>query len=294
MQLNYQIDATTTVTLHGQSYPVTVAGSGIPCLSIGTGTLGQLTLSPQFKKIFRVYSTDLYFDQRYALTDLTSLTLDRMLDDIAAMAQQLGLTKFVLFGFSAFGLIALEFAKKYPTLVAGVIMVGTPPNANAAVGERNNDYFNQHAEPERKKIDAERRAQAAQKDFSGLDFAAQFLYNYVYVNAPRYWHQPDFDCSELWRNLNIDRAVEYLFTAIFPQLDVFKQIDQVRCPVFLAAGRSDYDCCPWRWQTAEKLPAQMTIVEFWQSGHWPHYEEQPAFDAAIANWAQAQLASTTL
>lgn len=289
MNLDFHIDATATVTLRDKEYPIAITGAGIPCLSIGTGTLGQRTLSPEFKKIFKVYSSDLYFDQRYALEDFSLLTLDTLINDIAHMGTQLGLTKYVLFGFSAFGIIALEFAKKYPLLVAGIIMVGTPPNSNAMVGERNNAYFDAHAEPERKKLDAERRAQAAHEDLSSLDFSTRFLHNYVYYSAPRYWHQADFDCSEVWNNITVDRSLEYLFTDVFPNLDVFKNINKVICPVFLAAGRSDYDCCPFMWKESQNLPPRMTIVEFLRSGHWPHYEEQSAFDTAIAQWVKGNL-----
>lgn len=289
MKLNLHVDKVIQIKIHDKEYPVAVSGSGIPCLSIGTGTLGQRTLSENFKKQFEVYSSELYFDQRYALEDPQSLTMEQVVDDIAELGKQLKLSQFVIFGFSAFGIVALEFAKKYPEMALGVIMVGTPPNSNKEVGARNNAYFEAHAEPERKKLDADRRAQLAKEDLSALSYSDRFLRGYVYGAAPRYWHKPDFDCSELWKDIIVDRVFDHLFGTIFPHTDVMKNLEKVQCPVFLAAGMSDYDCCPWMWKKVANLPKNMTISIFEKSGHYPQYEEQALFDERVITWAKKNL-----
>lgn len=63
MLLNSHVDKTLLVTVRNKPYPVSVAGNGIPCLVIGTGTLMQRTLSDRFKNLFEVYSSDLYWDK---------------------------------------------------------------------------------------------------------------------------------------------------------------------------------------------------------------------------------------
>ncbi|MFI5332496.1 MAG: alpha/beta fold hydrolase [Candidatus Babeliales bacterium] len=289
MKLNHHVNEIISVQIRGKEYPVAVAGTGIPCLSIGTGTLGQRTLSEQFKKFFKVYSSELYFDQRFALAEPTSLTMDQMVDDIAELSKQLHLSRFVLFGFSAFGIVALEFAKKYPALVKGIIMVGTPPNSNAQIGARNNAYFEANAEPERKRIDTERSTEIAKEDLNKLTYSDRFLRRYVYRSAPRYWYIPDFDCSELWHDIIVDKIFDHLFNTIFPQTDVMKNLEKITCPIFLAAGKSDYDCCPWMWKEIKNLPRHMIISEFTKSGHYPQYEEQALFDKRIETWVQKSL-----
>lgn len=255
MHLNLDIDSTISVTIRDKEYPVAVAGNGIPCLSIGQGTFGQLTLSKHFKHYFKIYSSNLYFDKEYALDNPSTLTMDRMIDDIKELGDQLGLTQYVLFGFSAFGIITLEFAKKYPDLVAGIIMVGTPPNSNQYVAARNNAYFESHAEPERKALYAYRRAEVAKEDLSKLDYSAKILRTYVYRDAPLYWHNPDFDCSEIWHHIQLDEATNiHLFTDVLPKIDVMKGLEKIQCPIFLAAGLSDYNCCPFIWKEVKNLP----------------------------------------
>lgn len=284
MFLNLRIDKEITVVIRNKEYPVAIAGSGIPCLSIGIGTLGQRTLSQRFKKHFKVYSSDLYFDARFTLKEPLDHTIDHMVDDIAELGKQLTLSKFVIFGHSAFGLIALECAKKYPEIVSGIIMVGTPVNSNAEVAARNNHYFEIHASLYRKKIDLERQTKCAHEDFNSLDFSSRFLKNYIYRNSARYWHIADFDCSALWENIQVDPILEHLFSNLFPGFDVQKNIESVQCPIFLAAGYSDYDCCPFQWKEIRNLPPQMIISEFTEGGHWCHYEEQDLFDTRIEEW----------
>lgn len=287
MKLDLTINATTIITLRGKKFPVITAGSGIPCLSIGIGTLGQRTLSDRFKKMFKVYSSDLYFDERFALQNPLTLTIDRMVDDIKKWSEQLSLNKFIIFGHSAFGLIALEYAKKYPETISGIIMVGTPINSNAEVAARNNEYFEKFAEPHRKKIDIERRTTVAQENIDKLDFLSRFLKEYIYRDSARYWHKPDFDCSALWENIKIDPILEHLFSNLFPYLNVQNDLETIKCPIFLAAGYCDYDCCPLQWKEVQNLPHRMTISEFTESGHWPHCEEQELFDTRIEEWIKS-------
>ncbi len=286
MKLNLHIDKIVSVTLQNKKYPVAIAGTGIPCLSIGQGTLAQHTVSKHFKKMFKVYSTDLYFDAEYGLKDFSSLTMEQIVDDIAALAKELNLSKFVIFGFSAYGIIALEFAKKYPDLLAGIIMSGTPPNSNPEVGALVDAYFEKHAEPERKKLYAERSLSFAQKDLSNLNSSQRFILWYVYQYGPRNFYIADFDCSAIYEDITMDKSLDYFFSTILPATDVMKNLEKIDCPIFLAAGMSDYNSCPFLWAEVKNLPKHMTISFFEKSGHWPHYEESVLFDKRIENWIQ--------
>jgi pimeloyl-ACP methyl ester carboxylesterase len=68
---------------------------------------------------------------------------------------------------------------------------------------------------------------------------------------------------------------------------VKKGIEKVSCPIFLAVGMSDYDCCPWDWEKLTPLPPKMTIRLFEKSGHYPHCEEEERFDEEIEKWAKS-------
>lgn len=288
MKLYTKVDETKNVTIAGKSYKIDIAGEGLPILSIGLGMPSLLTLSDKFKKLFRVYSTDLYWVKESALDDAQTVTIDQILKDIAEIAKNLKLSKFFIFGHSAYGIIALEFAKKYPELVMGIIMSGTPPNSNQQVAEANNAYFEKHASEDRKAIDAQRRIEFSTEKISHLSPAEQFKIGYVFRDAPRYWHVPNFDCSQLWEDITIDHNIfNSLFTKILPAIDVRNNLEEIGCPIFLAAGDSDFNCCPFQWSNIENLPKNMIISQFKESGHWPHYEEQDLFDQRVEYWLKS-------
>lgn len=278
------------VLINENSYPVIKSGTGIPCLMICLGTPLLRTISKNFTQMFEIYSSDMYWVDSTALDDPESVTIDTIIDDVKALADALKLKQYVIFAHSAFGIIALEFAKKYPNSVSGIIMVGTPLNSNKDVAEMNNEIFQREADEKRKLIDAERRAQIEKEDLNKLNASDKWLREYVYRDAPRYWHIPDFDCTELWNGIHLNRLIIRLFSDILPNIDVLKGIKNINQPVFLAAGMSDYDCCPWVWKNVDNLPENFTISTFKKSGHWPHYEEPDLFDIKIKQWIEANLA----
>ncbi|OJX09861.1 MAG: hypothetical protein BGO77_05455 [Caedibacter sp. 37-49] len=272
------------ITLENKNYPGIRVSQGIPCLAIGTGILTQKTLSEEFFDHFNVYANDLYFVKEQGFSDISSITMVKILEDIKAWAEALELQKYALFGHSAFGIVALEFAKKYPDLVTHVIMTGTPINSNAQVAALHNEIFQTQADETRKRIDTERRAQVAKEDLTSLSSSERFLREYIYRDAPRYWHIPDYDCSHLWEGIVLDRLIDKFFTDILPSIDVREHLETIPTPIFLAAGVSDYDCCPWLWKDLPNLPSKMTIQSFENSGHWPQYEEANLFNQRIVEW----------
>jgi pimeloyl-ACP methyl ester carboxylesterase len=212
MKLHLNTDREESVKVRGVSYPVRVSGEGIPCLAIGIGTLMQRTLSRRFKSHFQVYSSDLYWDERFALKDRSSLTMDQIIEDIFQLGEELGLAHYMVFGHSAFGIVVLEFAKKYPSKLKGIIMVGTPVNSSPAVAHQNDLYFQEHASIERKKIDRERRDQFAHEDLTFLTPSQKFLRGYIWRDGPRYWHDPAFDCTPLWEGILVDEVIFFLLS----------------------------------------------------------------------------------
>lgn len=284
MKLNSQIDRTLTARIRERKYPVVITGHGIPCLSVGIGTLMQRTLYNRFKTHFEVYSSDLYWDYRYRLEYPALLTMEQMIQDWALLAEELKLSSYIILAHSAFGIAALEFAKKNPPSLKGIIMVGTPVNSNEQVAATNQRYFENYACADRKKIDQERQRQFASLDFSYINLS-KFLQKYIWQEAPRYWHDPAFDCTPLWKDIQVDDALlAHFFTDILPGHDVQVGLEKIKCPIFLAAGMSDYDCCPWMWEEVKNKPSKMTIHKFEKSGHYPNYEESDLFENKIESW----------
>lgn len=285
MKLDLQAYKTIDAKIKNVAYPITVSGCGKPCLVIGIGTLMMRTLSQKFKTIYEVYSSDLYWDSRYKQTNTKPMTMQQILDDIAELAENLKLSSYTLFAHSAYGIVALEFAKQHPPSLAGVIMVGTPLNSNSEVAADNNQCFELNADPNRKKIDLERQIKFSKKNLEKLDPTTQFLQTYIHRDAPRYWHDPSFDCTPLWEGIPINtELLNHFFSTVLPKCDVRIGLENIDCPVFLAAGMSDFDCCPWVWSEIHNPPTKLIVSKFEKSGHYPHYEEASLFDERIHAW----------
>lgn len=279
------------VTLRGATYPVSVTGSGQKdCLCIGIGSLMQRTLSQNFNKMFSVYSTDLYWTQQQRLADCTQLTMQQIIDDIRTVIKQLNLIKPIIVAHSAYGIVALEFAKEHGADIGGVIMVGSPPAWDDNVIAFARKYFDEHASLERKANDQARRdnfkliKQPGESDIS---------LNAYEADSARYWG--DFNIKrtfldDLWRGVEADDAImNHFFCVILPKNDLAKNIVLIDIPVLLAAGRLDFDCVPLElWRHASQ-PSNFTIIDCGEVGHWPHLENSAMFDSEVERWIRELL-----
>ncbi len=276
------------ITIRGHVYPVQKTGVGIPCLILCLGSPSLRTISAHFSQSYAIYSSDLYWIKNATYPD-EPLTIDIILDDIKAQIDALKLEKCVLFAHSAYGIIALEFAKKYPDMIGGIIMIGTPVNCNAVVAEKNQKIFELEADAHRKEIDAQNKVQFKAIDKQSFTPEQLFLQEYIYRDAARYWYDAEFNCSDLWKGIALGPRLVELFLNILPNIEVLDNLSHIQIPIVLAAGLYDFDCCPWEWNNVEKLPPRFEIIRFKHSGHWPQYEESESFDSTIGAWIDRNL-----
>lgn len=274
------------VILNNKKYPVLIQGNGkIPCLCVGIGSLMQKTLSTEFKKIFTVYSADLYWVNNHRLADTTQLSMQQIIADIFALIKQLNLKDPVIFGHSNFGIVATEAAKNPEVNLSGIIMMASAPAWNATVIQKAHDYFNQNASAERKANDKIRKEkfQLIKKPNE-----SEISLSYYEADSARYWG--NFNISrefleKLWLDIEVDDSIiNHFFNTLLPNHDLTKEINRINAPVILLAGQFDFDSIPLiLWQQFSH-PPQFTIVDCGNVGHWPNIENQKVFDCAISNW----------
>ena len=245
----------------------------------------QRTLSRNFNKMFSVYSTDMYWIQQQRLTDCTQITMQQIVDDIHAVIKQLKLINPIIVAHSAYGIVALEFAKQHGDNIGGVIMVGSPPAWHDDVITFARKYFDEHASIERKANDQARKdnfkliKQPGESDIS---------LNAYEADSARYWG--DFNIKrtfleDLWRGVEADDAtMNHFFGVILPKNDLAKNIGRIDIPVLLAAGRLDFDCVPLALWRHASHPSKFTIIDCGEVGHWPHLENSAVFDCAVEKW----------
>lgn len=276
----------TTVTIRNHTYLVHINGNGsIPLFSIGIGSHLQMTLPESLLNTFKIYSTDLYWIASQRLPQSMRLTMSDIIDDIFEVLSQLKLSACLMTGFSCFGLLALEAAKRKDSRIQGVVMLSTPPGWNDAIIAKGQAHFNQYASEERKRNDAERR-----ENFLKIKKPNESLgsVNAYEAGAARYWK--DFNLAHeffqsLWQDIQVDDdIINHFFSDLLPHYNVADKLDQISVPVVLFAGELDFDSTPLlHWDSLPK-PANFTVINCGETGHWPQLENPILFTNAFQAW----------
>jgi len=256
-------------------------GEGIPCFVCADSEIQKIFLSDELKKHFQF----VYIEQRHSTyydepRDYSKITMDTIVDDIELLRTKLGFDKVYVLGHSIIGLIALEYARKYPENTKGVIMINTPPHFNMNYMKIINKYWDENASEERKKIllNNLKNLELLNKDSISKD-EWNYLSNKAY--APKnyydslYYDTPHFRLNEEgWNH----------FYSIMREYDIERT--RIEPPVFLSLSKFDFMVPEFMWDEYIENFKTFTIVRFKKSGHLPHAEEQELFDKQLLKWVK--------
>ena len=256
-----------------------IEGEGIPCFVCADSEIQKIFLSDELKKHFQF----VYIEQRHSTyydepKDYSKITMDTIVDDIETLRTKLGFDKVYVLGHSIIGLIALEYAKKYPENTEGVIMINTPPHFNMNYMKIINKYWDENASEERKKIllNNLKNLELLNKDSISKDewnylsnkaHAPKNYYDSLYVNTPHFRLN-----EEGWNH----------FYTIMREYDIERT--RIETPVFLSLSKFDFMVPEFMWDEYIENLKTFTIVRFKKSGHLPHAEEQELFDKQLLKW----------
>jgi len=279
------ITPNTAFNRHGYVLKYRIEGHGIPAIVIGSHIYYPRTFSQNLRDHFQM----IFIDHRAFGTtqDTTALPfqLDDILDDIEALKNQLDLDKVVIIGHSIQALIALEYAKKYPDSMLGLILIASSPNAGNRVHEAADRYFQESVCPERKTALARNLRTLA--DDIAADPDAAFVTRMLKF-GPMIWYDWTYDASALWKDVQLNpQGAAIVWGSMFADYDPKPGIERIQCPLLLALGRYDYWNPPHLWEVYRPYIHALTVRVFEQSGHTPQLEESEAFDCEVIAWAQA-------
>ena len=274
------------VTVNGVELPYTIEGDGIPCIIAGDALGVSRGLSEELRKHFKFIITDFRWNiPEDKLGDASKITLGTLVDDIEEVRKVLGFQKVCVLGHSIWGLIALEYARKYPEYTSHVIMNGTPPGWNSSIQNVGNEYWGSHASDERKLILKQNWEKLPEDTLSSLSPGEAAILGYI-TNAPKYWYDPKYDCSWIFEGIYWNMEVgDQLFSVIMADYDIAKG-EPVATPVFLSLGRHDYVVPYYLWEDKKDKLLNLTFHLFEKSGHWAMLEEQVLFDSLLVAWIE--------
>jgi len=217
--------------------------------------------------------------------DRSQFELDKLVDDVEALRQELGLGPVVVIGHSGHAYMALEYGKKYPDNTSHVVMIGIAPDlsqASAALAEKN---YRALADADRLAAERENQLALPDEELAKLPPDQAFVRSYI-RNAARVWYGPRFDCTPLWQDITINMEMfGYVWGKVFAEIDVTNGLEQFDRPVFLALGRYDFIVAPpSSWDPLKSKFKNLTTRVYERSGHTPQFEEPELFDGHLLNW----------
>ena len=263
-----------------------IEGTGTPTIVVGSALYYPRAFSKNLRRHLRmVFMDHRGFAASPGPADTTAFALDTLIDDIERVRKALRLGRIAVVGHSGHAFMALEYAKKYPTNVSHVIMIGIAPDLSAASAEAIENNWLASASTERKAVMADNLRRLPDDKLAELPPGQRFIKTYI-RNGPRAWYDPRFDSSPLWAGVDINMdMVNHVWGHIFRDIDITRGLKIFDRPVFLALGRYDFLVAPpSKWDPLRPLFKNLTVRIFEHSGHTPQYEEPTFFDAELVRW----------
>jgi proline iminopeptidase len=277
------IEKSGSIVLEGTKLTYKIEGEGPACLVVASS---PEYFSPNLRNHLQLHFVDTrYTSAEYKPMNVEEYTLDLLFSDIDTMRAAMGLQKFIIIGHSINGVLAYEYAKRYPEYVSGVVMICSPSTYGTSVfAEAEKKYW--ASAPEERKNLFQEKMKALEGALDTLSPREAFIKRLA-AQGPMRWHDANYDVTENLQNVsfNLDLA-NHLFGNLFSNYDMFAPDEAPEKPTFVAAGKSDYIVPPTLWLgKLDDLP-NLTISYFEKSGHTPHFEESELFDKRLVEWVK--------
>jgi proline iminopeptidase len=279
-----------TARVEGIALDYVVEGAGPLLLVVGSSIYYPRTFPARLRQSCTIVCADLpHFVLPGPEFDIDALSLELYARCVEAIRSAAGLGKVIITGHSHHGNVALEYAKRHPQHVAGVVLMGTPPADLATTIAASREYWKTRASPARKALLEVRRSGLDESRMASLPAAEAYVARYL-ADAPLYWHEPDYDAAWLWRGLEFDMAAVAAFREFFRDYDARPQLAALEAPMLVVMGRDDYAVPHTLWREIVPALANVTFEMLEQCGHTPQLEDPEAFDQLLSRWIREALA----
>jgi proline iminopeptidase len=279
-----------SVAVPGTALGYSVEGAGAPVLVVGSRVYYRRTFSRRVAGFCTLAFADLrHFAPCDPEYDFGGLTFDSYADDIDRVRAALGFERCVVVGHSKHGNIALEYAKRYPERASGVVMIGSPPFGGARVVEARDAYWETHASEDRKAAHR-RNWQSLTDDRLARMSPAEVVEARYVADGPKYWYDPDYDATPLWRDVFVNSDALDRLHELFRGYEMSWSPDQLRSPVLAVIGRYDFAVPHTLWDAPRAGLSSLTYTLFERSGHTPQLEEPERFDRLLLTWLRGDAA----
>lgn len=273
-----------TIMSGGFALNYAVRGQGQPILAVGSSVYYPRLFSEHFYTAFQLIALDHRgFVKPPRPLQPEDYTLDRIVEDIEAARQALGLEDFVLMGHSGHAFMAAAYARRYPEAVRKLVLLNTAPTNSPQRQQQSLAFFQDTASPERKR-QFEQDIALLEGDLA-KEPERRFVNMCIRMGAHSF-HDYTFDASPMWDGVYTNMPViDDLWGRTFAEQNLIPLLAELRTPVFLGLGRYDYLVGPVSlWDPVDERYGHVRKVVFEASGHNPMLEEPEAFVSALSGW----------
>lgn len=265
----------TTIQIRDVSLFVKVIGQGYPLLVMHGGPGADHSTMLSFQACadqFTLVFYDHRCNGRSEGAEVTSLTWENLTADADALRQTLGFEKWAVLGHSFGGMVALEYALRYPQNLSHLLLMDTCGDAR---------WVQQNAsELMEKQGFRAAEVRAARRFFNGELAPREYLATMLTFGRA-YFYRASFFTMLLQAFSGGTRvkirpeAQIYAFSQLLPGWNVMDRLSEIIVPALVLAGRDDFQFPPEHQAIlADRLPnARLEIIE--RAGHNAP-TEQPA------------------
>ncbi len=280
----------TKMSIRGISLNVKVIGHGYPLALMHGGPGADLYTMMAFKPCSDQL-TLVFYDHRCngrsEGAEITSMTMENLTADADALRQALGFEKWAVLGHSFGGMVALEYALRYPQNLSHLLLVDTcgdirwaQEKAPEALAQRG--FSPEIVELARRLLNGQIEPNEMFRDLMKLGKA----YN-PYTGPSQIPHM----LITLFQTKLRPEALIFGFSQMLRGWTVMDRLAEIKVPTLVMAGRDDFQFPPeHQEELAAGIPdARLVIID--RAGHNVH-DEQPA--EALGAVRNFMLASTTV
>jgi len=266
---------------------VEVAGSGDPLLLMHGGPGADHWTMTALRPLADERTLVLYDHRcngRSELAPVGSMTWDNLTADADALREALGFERWAVLGHSFGGMVALEYALRYPDRLTHLVLLDTGGEGRWSTQEAAEELARRGASP--KKVALVRRwfnGEFEPREMSRI----LFRIGDAYAAHPSLRHTVRDLARGEWRTKMQPEALIFAGRHLLPGWSVMDRLGEITAPTLVIAGRDDFIFPPaHQRELAAGIPnATLRLVD--DAGHNAHAEQQRVVIGALRAFLDA-------
>lgn len=258
------------------------SGSGVPLMLMHGGLGPDHSYFRPWLDALGDLATLIYYDHRGGgrssrLASFDGISHDTLASDADRLREHLGHDRMVLLGHSYGGMLALEYALRYPERLAGLVLCCTAPAW---------DYDDELLENSAARGTED--TLAARDALHELPLPSDEVFGKLWDRIqPLYFHRPHAAAMrEMHEKMTYSASAYHLSEILLADFNLDDRLPEIQTPTLIVVGADDW-VTPMSQaiRMQRKLPNATTLV-FEESGHYPFIEEHEKFTTSLADWLE--------